>query len=345
MTCLFVFLEKTMNPSDQKMDADELEPEMSCTSGNGSDSTPPRESQTLVIEPSGSGELADGKATGPRTEQGKKRSSRNARKHGVFSEVIVLKGESKAEYEELLTGLRESHQPKGTSEGLLVEKLAANVWRQRRLLLAEGAEIQKNKEFFESDQRDREREEAERIARSSDPLNNYGLIRQIHNPHVLELCWELLFQLRRHIGEHGFKPDFDERILKKIYGDRGENRLREDLYDSYESWLATSEAPEEERLRERYASPGHCQMNIEGVIDAEIVRLRCEHVARASVRTARTQLEIACRNVPDGPRLELLLRYEASLDRSFDRTLNQLERLQRMRLGQPVLPKIDVQLS
>jgi len=52
-----------------------------------------------------------------------------------------------------------------------------------------------------------------------------------------------------------------------------------------------------------------------------------------------------CRNVPDGPGLDRLLRYEASLERSFDRTLSQLERLQRMRLGQPVLPKLEVSHS
>ncbi len=74
-----------MKPSGQKVDADELEPEMSRTSGNGSGSTPPQESQALAIEPSGSGEPADGKATGPRTERGKQRSSRNATRHGVFS--------------------------------------------------------------------------------------------------------------------------------------------------------------------------------------------------------------------------------------------------------------------
>jgi hypothetical protein len=36
---------------------------------------------------------------------------------------------------------------------------------------------------------------------------------------------------------------------------------------------------------------------------------------------------------PDAPAFDRLLRYEASLERSFDRTLGQLERLQRMRLG------------
>ncbi len=43
--------------------------------------------------------------------------------------------------------------------------------------------------------------------------------------------------------------------------------------------------------------------------------------------------------------LDRLLRYEASLDRAFDRTLNQLERLQRMRRGQAVPPLVRVELS
>jgi len=42
---------------------------------------------------------------------------------------------------------------------------------------------------------------------------------------------------------------------------------------------------------------------------------------------------------------ELLLRYETSLERQFDRILTQLERLQRRRLGQPVPPPVKVELS
>src|SRR5229473_943998 len=102
---------------------------MSHTSGNGSGSTTRQKSQTLAIEPSGSRGLADRKATGPRTEQGKQRASRNATKHGVFSKVVLLKGEPRDEYEKLLTGLRETLQPEGTLEELLVEKLTALAWR------------------------------------------------------------------------------------------------------------------------------------------------------------------------------------------------------------------------
>ena len=43
--------------------------------------------------------------------------------------------------------------------------------------------------------------------------------------------------------------------------------------------------------------------------------------------------------------LDRMLRYEASLERAFDRALNQLERQQRMRLGQPVPPSLKVELS
>jgi len=45
------------------------------------------------------------------------------------------------------------------------------------------------------------------------------------------------------------------------------------------------------------------------------------------------------------PSPELLLRYETGLERQFDRILSQLERLQRMRLGQPVPPPVKVELS
>ena len=53
---------------------------------------------------------------------------------------------------------------------------------------------------------------------------------------------------------------------------------------------------------------------------------------------------LACK-IPATQDLDRLLRYEASLERNFDRTLSQLERVQRMRLGQPVLPNLQVHHS
>src|SRR5229473_2773010 len=153
-------------------------------SGNEPGSSSIQQAHTLAIEPSSSSAHSNSKALGPRTQQGKQKSSRNATKHGVFSKVIILETESKARYEELLAGLRETLQPEGALEELLVEKLATTVWRLRRLLLAESAEIRKNTEFVESDQRKQEQEAAENICILT-PLSRGGLMRAIATPRVL----------------------------------------------------------------------------------------------------------------------------------------------------------------
>ena len=211
-------LEGTTKVPGQEESAGGCEPGKSDTSGNRSGFATANGSQSPDSEQSGSTGSADNKATGPRTKEGKQTSSRNATKHGVFSKVIVLEGESRTEYEAVLEGLRETLLPEGTLEELLVEKLATLVWRQRRLLMAEG----------------------ETIGRSSNSWNNYGLIRDIHNPDVLERCLQLLAELRKQFGSDGFNVMRDKRILKRIYGDCEENRLSEDLYDSYEICLQIS---------------------------------------------------------------------------------------------------------
>jgi hypothetical protein len=258
---------------------------------------------------------------------------------------MVLETESRAEYEAVLTGLRETLQPEGALEELSVEKLATIVWRQRRLLLAEGAEIRKNTEFVELDQRLREREEAENLLRLLDPLNNHGLIGGIHNPDVLEHCLGLLAQLREHIKKDGFNLEKDKTILQRIYGDREENRLRGDFCDSYLILLADSQSSEEERPREGCASPEQCRKNILQGIDEEIRRFKRYREARTSMETVRTQLEKLRHSIPDATGLDRILRYEAHLDRAWDRTLSQLERQQRMRLGQSVLPPIRIDVA
>jgi len=200
-------------------------------------------------------------------------------------------------------------------------------------------------EFAEWDRRSRDQKEAEQIGSEPTDEHNHGLIREIQNQDVLERCLELLAQLRNQVEDDGFIQVYDTPILKVIYGDPEENRLREDLYASYETWVATATASKEERVDEGYASPSQCRKNMLQEIDEEIRYLKRDQKERSSIQAARTQLEIVSRNVPDGPGLDRLLRYEASLERSFDRTLSQLERLQRMRLGQPVLPKLEVHHS
>lgn len=179
-------------------------PEKSSSSGNGNTlrGSTSSESQSFANEPSVLQNVRNRKPTGPRTEEGKEKSKRNALKHGIFSQVVVLKQESRAEFDSLLTGLRNDLDPRGSLEEVLVDKLAALLWRHRRLIITEGE------------------------------------------------------QSRR---------------------------------------------------------------GVEALIDG------LEHLG--------------------APSLDLMLRYESTLERAFDRALSQLERLQRMRRGQPVPPRVEVEVK
>ncbi len=83
------------------------------------------------------------KSTGARTDAGKARVSRNAARHGLCNTIAVMSDEDRAEFEELLNDLNEEHQPQGTTEGLLVYKMALaflNSWRAN-ILLTERLDI------------------------------------------------------------------------------------------------------------------------------------------------------------------------------------------------------------
>ncbi|MHB8557889.1 MAG: hypothetical protein ACYDCU_07195 [Candidatus Acidiferrales bacterium] len=284
-------------------------------------------------------------ATGPRTPQGKERSKHNAAKHGIFSKAALLKDESKADFDSLLSGLRKDFDPEGTLEDVLVEKLATLLWRYRRLIVAEGAEVRNKVEFLEWDQQNRQFDEAERIEKSSQFGSSAGLIRKIENPGVLEWCLDFLLELRERIAKDGFDEERDREVLDKIYGSPASSRFHGSLFRDYFVWLLTARASDEERQSEGFATPEECQQSFVCSIDTEIRRLKLYRKEHAAVEASRAKLEALRQNVPDSAGLDRLLRYEASLERSFDRTLKQLERLQRMRLGLAVPPSVDVNIS
>ena len=62
----------------------------------------------------------------------------NALKHGILSRYTVLSHESHADYESLVNSLMDEHLPAGATEQHLIEELASVIWRERRVLHAEG---------------------------------------------------------------------------------------------------------------------------------------------------------------------------------------------------------------
>ena len=85
------------------------------------------------------------KSTGPVTLQGKQTVSNNALKHGVFSKTLILTDEDPDEYKSLVDQLLQELHPSGLLEQTLVERIALTLWRQRRLVRAETANIESNR--------------------------------------------------------------------------------------------------------------------------------------------------------------------------------------------------------
>ncbi len=86
------------------------------------------------------------KSTGPKTEEGNRAVRFNAVKHGFFAKQILLSKleDDPEEFELLLQQLRESLQPVGQLEELLVERIAVCFWKSRRALRCEMAEAKQN---------------------------------------------------------------------------------------------------------------------------------------------------------------------------------------------------------
>ncbi len=77
------------------------------------------------------------RSTGPRTSEGKARSSQNARKHGLFARDAVLPGENPEEFLQLIADLEQELEARGDFERRLVHHIAGTEWRMRRLVRLE----------------------------------------------------------------------------------------------------------------------------------------------------------------------------------------------------------------
>jgi hypothetical protein len=77
------------------------------------------------------------RSTGPRTAEGKAKSSLNAVTYGLFADTAVLPGEDAEEFEALASLIAEDHRPKTIMEQVLLGRFASITWKLQRLARAE----------------------------------------------------------------------------------------------------------------------------------------------------------------------------------------------------------------
>ena len=76
-------------------------------------------------------------STGPQTERGKRRSRRNAIRHGLTAETVIDDLEDSAAYKTLQRAIYADYRPRSNFELQLVARLVSLLWRLRRALAIE----------------------------------------------------------------------------------------------------------------------------------------------------------------------------------------------------------------
>jgi hypothetical protein len=110
-------------------------------------------------------------STGPRTQAGKERSRRNALKHGLRAEEVVLPTEDAGAFKEHMEAWVADWDPPSMARRDLVERAAVASWRIKRCIRLEGARMSERveKALEEWDRGEREGVEAEVARLEDDP--------------------------------------------------------------------------------------------------------------------------------------------------------------------------------
>jgi hypothetical protein len=90
-------------------------------------------------------------STGPRTAEGKARSSQNALRHGLLSRTPVLRSEDQAAYDQHCRHFFDEHRPATPTETQLTQELADTAWRLNRIPLLEAKLLNRAAQTLELD--------------------------------------------------------------------------------------------------------------------------------------------------------------------------------------------------
>ena len=90
------------------------------------------------------------RSTGPRTDQGKRRSRSNAVRHGLTAETVIAAFEDAADYGAFEASIMAEHRISTTIDRELVSRLASVLWRLRRSTSIESGLFQIQGELMEN---------------------------------------------------------------------------------------------------------------------------------------------------------------------------------------------------
>ncbi|OGQ96499.1 MAG: hypothetical protein A2521_09450 [Deltaproteobacteria bacterium RIFOXYD12_FULL_57_12] len=256
-------------------------------------------------------------SSGPISPEGKAVVSRNAVKHGIFAKDLVINAgdgrEDALEYHNLLAELVKDLVPVGRMEMLLVEKIAVNYWRLRRLVRYETGEIRVRlddfrntalQSYYSSSYNSRQRPE----------LKYYSYNDEIPDTEYQEQLYKVASMMNSDFNLAEDKAALEYVLYARL--DREETEFCDKDYKAAKKYVAGLSPQLLGKLRK------------EMLEEAEQMLVEMDEVRSWSVKFDRIQKS---KSLPEALNLVKIIKYENSLERSIFRNLAALKTLQEHR--------------
>jgi hypothetical protein len=277
------------------------------------------------------------KSTGPQTPAGRAVSKMNALKHGILSKEAVVRGrcikEDDREFAALNQRLWEDLNPVGLLEEMLVDQIVTAHWRLQRALKAEAGEIAMNVDEGQWARQNRNPGlDMDAWLAHDDP--SFAMHESVLGIKYLE---KRLEEVREAMKREGELSEAGLRMLLRNFGGKP-NMLTSRLEELRNYRLQNPDGLDASALREK-----HRQM-VGEFLDDQSRFLAGQMVDCDERETKVEQARQAAAVLPSIEVLDKIMRYETKLERQMYRAMNQLERLQRRRLGEDVPPPLAMLL-
>ena len=265
------------------------------------------------------------RSTGPKTPEGKAYSRTNALKHGLFAMDLYIayltEWENPDEYQKLLERLAESYQPVGAAEELEVQQIAVCWWKRSRAWRYENAEI------------------ALQLCVKHVEVSRSDALSWEHQARL-----ELLKKAELEIEATG---KLSEELKGRIFGDAQCAELWNFVDEQLSIRLAQDKGVTPLMIKEACDSDSDSDSDSDKNFLFGIARGAALLLEREQERLVAGAKKLAndLEAIPRPEALDRLLRAEAATERSLNRAIDRLERLQRHRKGEAVPPPLSVRLT
>jgi hypothetical protein len=276
-------------------------------------------------------------SAGAVTDTGKAVVAKNAINHGVFARDLIISSgdgrENEAEYIELLYNLTKSLNPSGQMEYLLVEKIAVDFWRLRRVLRFETGSIRKYLDMVIYDYYNKEnylgKKENKTNAELDEEIKQQQEYLGWNNAYIKALKKGVVsFDAPTWSGE-GLESDIEEDLIMVADAIK-EKAMSEDEYLRFEEGELSFEA-----LKAVFKKAEYTDKDIADELIWELEKQNEDYnktiydlEQKKQKNRIAEEVNIKICSLPAGDNAEKVMRYEKSIQKSIFQNLAILKKLQ-----------------